>query len=45
MKTIASVNQLSIYRAVLTWYLENRRGGGNVSPSTNLKISSKKKEM
>ena len=39
MKTIVSVNQLSIYRAVLTGYLARRREGKNVSPNINLSIS------
>ena len=39
MKTIVSVNQLSIYKAVLTWYLERRSEGYDVSPNTNLDIS------
>ena len=34
MKTIVSVNQLSISRAVLTWYLERRSEGDNFSSST-----------
>ena len=36
MKTIVSVNQLSMYRAVLTWYLERRREGNCVSPKHKL---------
>ena len=34
-----SVNQLSMYRAVLFWYLGRRSEGDNVSPNTNLNIS------
>ena len=33
------VNQLSIYREVLAWYLERRRDGASVSPNTDLNIS------
>ena len=39
MKTIASVNQLSNYRAVLTWYLERESEEDNVSPNTDLNLS------
>ena len=39
IKTIVSVNQLSSYRAVLTWCLERRNEGYNVSANTNLNIS------
>ena len=39
MKTIVSINQLCICRAVLTWYLERRREVDNVSPNTNLNVS------
>ena len=42
-KTIVSVNQLSTYRAVLTWYLEKRSEGNNVSPNADLHISLRKK--
>ena len=39
MKTIVSVSQLSMYRTVLTRYLERRCEGDNASPNTNLNIS------
>ena len=42
MKTIVSVNQLSMYRTVLTWYLERRREGDCLSPNTNVNISVEK---
>ena len=38
MKTIVSVNQLSIYRAALTWYLGTRSEGDNVLPNNDLNI-------
>ena len=39
MKTIVSVSQLSIYRAVLMWYLEKRSEGDNICPNTDFNIS------
>ena len=39
LKTIVSVNQLSIYRAAFIWYLGQRREGDNVAPNTNLHIA------
>ena len=38
MKTIVSVNQLSIYRAVLIWYF-GQRAEDNVDPNGNLNIA------
>ena len=42
MTTVVSVNQLSMYRAVLVCYFGRRGESGNVSPETNLNISDDK---
>ena len=39
MQSIVSLNQLSIYRAVSTWYLERHSEGEQVFPNTNLNMS------
>ena len=36
---LVSVNQFSIYRAVLIWYVEKRSEWDNISPNTDLNIS------
>ena len=41
MKTIVSVNQISIYKAGLTWYSEKRCEGDNMCPNTDLDILQK----